>query len=193
MSGIVRGGGDSKTPPPQVKICVQESEDTASVNKYEESEKNVDVVDTTDAIVDGVNVDVVDTNVECSPVSMLVKKDSEVKEGARKEKDMLITKTKTKNKKVWTKLRNGLFGWRVQTMRSAKPRLIAEASGVSLPSGGLIKWVPAGDRILTFGEEIQTKKSGGKRKLSLGGDRAMEENETESNGTKRLRLKNILD
>ena len=135
------------------------------------------------------NVDFVDPIVECSPVSMLGTKDSEVKEGARKEKDMSITK----KKKVWTKLRNGLFGWRVQTMRSAKPRLIAEASGVSLPSGGLIKWVPAGDRILTFGEEIQTKKSGGKRKLSLGGDRAREENETESNGTKRLRWKDILD
>ena len=76
---------------------------------------------------------------------------------------------------------------------SKKSRLLAEASRVSYPSGGLLKWVPAGDRILTFEKEIETKKSVGKRKLSLGGDRAMEENETESNGTKRLRLKNILD
>ena len=191
MSGTVRGGGDSKTPPPQVKICVQESEDTASVIEYGESEKNVDVIDATDTIVDGVNVDVVDTDVESSPVSMLVKKDSEVKEGARKEKDM--SRTKTKKKKVWTKLRNGLFGWRVQPLRSAKPRLIAEASCISLPSGGLLKWVPAGDRILTFEEEIETKKFASKRKLSLGGDRGREENETESNGTKRLRWNDILD
>ena len=174
-----------------MKICVQESEDTASVIEYGESEKNVDVIDATDTIVDGVNVDVVDTDVESSPVSMLVKKDSEVKEGARKEKDM--SRTKTKKKKVWTKLRNGLFGWRVQPLRSAKPRLIAEASCISLPSGGLLKWVPAGDRILTFEEEIETKKFASKRKLSLGGDRGREENETESNGTKRLRWNDILD
>ena len=136
------------------------------------------------------NVDFVDPIVECSPVSMLVKNDSEVNVGARRKKEMSIT---TKKKKVWTKLRNGLFGWRVQAMRSAKPTLIAEASGVTLPSGGLLKWVPAGDGTLTFEEKLETKKTVGKRKLSLGGDRAKAENETESNGTKRLRWNYILD
>ena len=114
-------------------------------------------------------------------------------DGARMEKEL---RESTRKLKVWTKLRNGLFGWRVraQPKRSAKPTLHAKTSQISSPSVGLFKWVLAGDKNLTLEKDkFETKKGVGKRRLSLGGDRARAENEMESEGTKKLRWDDILD
>ena len=90
--------------------------------------------------------------------------------GARMEKGLGES---TRKLKVWTKLRNGLFGWRVraQPKRSAKPTLYAETSRISSPSVGLFKWVLSGDKNLTLEKDkVETSKGVGKRRLSLDGD-----------------------
>ena len=69
-----------------------------------------------------------------------------------------------------------------------------EKSRISSPSVGLFKWVLAGDKNLTLEKDkFETKKGVGKRRLSLGGDRARSEKEMESEGTKKPRWNNILD